>query len=220
MNITYKARQVLKETDRCQNQVHFTCSGKSHIFLNRFFFPPTQDSQLLCWLLLGNTQKICNSAPSFNLLPFVTADIKNYPLPHKAKQATVVWVWNNQLGQYDLCEGTATITFVTFSAQFLPHNAKYKHYIINVITFNHISTTQLPAGSRYFSLLQTAWTRFGTHPTSTLMPTRVSFPGVKLPGYKADNSPPTSTKVRNEWSCILTPRITPSWHVWELYRFA
>jgi hypothetical protein len=34
-----------------------------------------------------------------------------------------------------------------------------------------------------------------------------SFPGIKLLGHKADHSPPSSAKVKNEQSCTSTPSI-------------
>jgi hypothetical protein len=34
---------------------------------------------------------------------------------------------------------------------------------------------------------------------------------VKQPGHEADHTPPSSTEVKNAWSCTSTPN-TPSWH--------
>jgi hypothetical protein len=44
-------------------------------------------------------------------------------------------------------------------------------------------------------------------PASYLMGTRDCFPGLKQPGSEADNSPPSSAKVKNAWSCTSTPPI-------------
>jgi hypothetical protein len=49
------------------------------------------------------------------------------------------------------------------------------------------------------SLLHVVQTGSGAHPTSYLMGTGSSFPGVKWPGRKADHSPPTSAEVKKIW---------------------
>jgi len=48
-----------------------------------------------------HTKKICNSAPSLNLLPFDTADIKNYSLPHKQSKS--------QWFEYEIINTVSTI---------------------------------------------------------------------------------------------------------------
>jgi hypothetical protein len=50
----------------------------------------------------------------------------------------------------------------------------------------------------------------GVHPTSSLMGTGGSFPGIKRPGRKADHGPPTNDKVKKTWIYTSTPH-TPSW---------
>jgi len=47
------------------------------------------------------------------------------------------------------------------------------------------------------------------------MGTRGSFPGGKRPGREANNSPPSSAEVKNEWSSTSTPN-TPSWRDTQL----
>jgi len=47
--------------------------------------------------------------------------------------------------------------------------------------------------------------RFWAHAASYQMGTRVIFPGVKLPGSEADNSPQSNAKVKNVWSYLYHP---------------
>jgi hypothetical protein len=58
-------------------------------------------------------------------------------------------------------------------------------------------TIQIPAGVRDFSLFQNIQTSFGTHPTSYLMGTGVSFPRRKA----------ASAEIKNEWDYAYTPPV-------------
>jgi len=50
--------------------------------------------------------------------------------------------------------------------------------------------------------------------------TRGYFPGVKRPEHEVDYSPPSSAKIKNEWSCTYTLH-TVSWRgQGKLYLFA
>lgn len=48
-------------------------------------------------------------------------------------------------------------------------------------------------------------------PTSCSVGMRGTSPGAKLPEYQPDFSPLSSAKVKNEWSCTITPH-TPLWY--------
>jgi hypothetical protein len=65
----------------------------------------------------------------------------------------------------------------------------------------------LPAGTRNFSPHHRVQTGSGAHPASYSTGTRGSFPGVKRPTREADNSSPSSAKVKNAWNCTSTPAI-------------
>ena len=65
----------------------------------------------------------------------------------------------------------------------------------------------LGKGKGFFSLLQNVQTSCGVHPASCSVVTRVLSLGVKQLGHDVKHSPPSSAKVRNEWSCTLAPCI-------------
>jgi hypothetical protein len=46
----------------------------------------------------------------------------------------------------------------------------------------------------------------GTHPASYPIGTRGFFPGGKRPARKADQSPPSSSEVKNAWNYTFTPQ--------------
>jgi hypothetical protein len=69
------------------------------------------------------------------------------------------------------------------------------------------SWVRIPAGERYCSLLQTVHAGFVAHPASCSVGAEVFFPGVKRPGQEVDHSPPSSAKVKNEWSCTTAPPV-------------
>jgi hypothetical protein len=58
------------------------------------------------------------------------------------------------------------------------------------------STIRFRAEAGNFSLHHCVQNGFGAHPASYPMGTRGSFPGVKRPGCEADQSPPSSTEVK------------------------
>ena len=58
---------------------------------------------------------------------------------------------------------------------------------------------QTPANERDFSRLQNDHNSSGAHPASNSMGTGI-VPKVKKPGRQLNDSPPSSTKVKNEWS--------------------
>jgi len=64
---------------------------------------------------------------------------------------------------------------------------------------------QFPASAWNFSLRHRLQTGSGAHTTSYAMGTRGFFPWVKLPGRKADHSPPYSAEDKNAWTHISTP---------------
>jgi hypothetical protein len=66
---------------------------------------------------------------------------------------------------------------------------------------------RVPAGGGNFSLHHCVQTGAGAHPSSYLIGTRGTFPGVKRPGREADHSPPSSVEVKNAWSYTSTPSI-------------
>jgi hypothetical protein len=53
--------------------------------------------------------------------------------------------------------------------------------------------------------LQIVQTGSGVHPTSYIMGTGGSFPGVKRQGPEADHSTPTSAEVKKMWIYTSTP---------------
>jgi hypothetical protein len=72
-------------------------------------------------------------------------------------------------------------------------------------------------GKRYF-LLHCMQTDSGAHPASYPMGTRVSFPGVKQPGHKADHSPPFGAEVTNIWIYTSTPPFSYVFMTWCLIK--
>jgi hypothetical protein len=70
------------------------------------------------------------------------------------------------------------------------------------------SVVRVPAGTGNFSLHHRVHTGSGAHPASYPMGNRGSFPGegVKRLEHEADHSPPSSSKVKNEWSYTSTPQ--------------
>jgi hypothetical protein len=58
------------------------------------------------------------------------------------------------------------------------------------------SRVRFLAGARNFSLHHRVQNGSGAHAASYPMGTRGSFPGIKRPGHEADNSPPSSAKVK------------------------
>jgi hypothetical protein len=80
---------------------------------------------------------------------------------------------------------------------------------------NMVNTRQLPSNSiqrllrsqpdtRHFSLPQNVQTGSDTHPASYSIGIW-GFPGKKRPGHEVDYSPPSSAKVKNEWSYTSAP---------------
>lgn len=61
----------------------------------------------------------------------------------------------------------------------------------------------IPVRTRDFLLLQTVQTGSGVHPSSYSMGTGVFSRGAQQPGREVD-SPPSSTKIMNEWSYEYT----------------
>jgi len=53
-------------------------------------------------------------------------------------------------------------------------------------------------------------TNSGAHPASDALVPGDFFLVIKRPGHEADSPPPSSVKVKNEWSYI-----SPSWHAEE-----
>jgi hypothetical protein len=69
-----------------------------------------------------------------------------------------------------------------------------------------------------FSLRHRVQTGSGSHPPSCPMGTGGAFPPeVKRPGREANHSPPSSAKIKNEWSYISIP--TYVFMVWCLVRY-
>jgi hypothetical protein len=64
-------------------------------------------------------------------------------------------------------------------------------------------------GARFFAPLKTG---LGAHPASSTMGTG-SLPGVKRPGRGADNPPPPSAEVENEYSYTSAFPVGPGWPV-------
>jgi hypothetical protein len=64
---------------------------------------------------------------------------------------------------------------------------------------------QILAQARELSLLQNIQTGSGTNSASYFKGTRSFFPGAKWPGNEADQSPPSSAKIKNVWSYTTTP---------------
>ena len=58
--------------------------------------------------------------------------------------------------------------------------------------------------------LQNVQTKSGAHSASYSVGTRGSFSWVKQPRHEVNHSPPSSSRVRNEWSCTTTSHICPS----------
>jgi hypothetical protein len=64
----------------------------------------------------------------------------------------------------------------------------------------------------FSSLLQNVHTGSGPHPATYFTGTRVPSLRAMQPGREAHHSPPSSAKVKNEWSYTTTPQHMPSWH--------
>jgi hypothetical protein len=63
-----------------------------------------------------------------------------------------------------------------------------------------------------FSPRHRVQTGSGAHPTSYVMSTECSYPGIKHLGRKGDHLPPSSAEVKNEWSYTSPPLPnTSSW---------
>jgi hypothetical protein len=77
-----------------------------------------------------------------------------------------------------------------------------------------MAVVRFPAEKIDSSLLHSIQTTYGAHPASYTMDISVSFSngrGVKCLGHEADNSPPSSPKVKNSWAIPPLPRKS-SWH--------
>jgi hypothetical protein len=70
------------------------------------------------------------------------------------------------------------------------------------------SGDRIPRERRIFLFSKTAQTAPGAHPASYSIGTGV-LPGLKLLERDTDHSPPSSSQVKNEWSCTSTPPICP-----------
>jgi hypothetical protein len=71
-----------------------------------------------------------------------------------------------------------------------------------------------PAGAKDFSSSLCLQTGSGANPASCTMGTGGPFPGGKArPGRDADQSPPSSAEVENEYELYLLPPQAPPWHV-------
>jgi hypothetical protein len=73
------------------------------------------------------------------------------------------------------------------------------------------SRVRFPEGAGNFSLHHRVQNGSGAHPASYPMGTRCYFPGVKLPGREADNSPPSSVEVKECVELYIHSLNTPSW---------
>ena len=63
---------------------------------------------------------------------------------------------------------------------------------------------RIPAGTRYFSLLQNVQTNSGTHQAPYSIGTWVLSRPVKRPGCEVDHLPLSTAEVKNEWSYTST----------------
>jgi hypothetical protein len=68
------------------------------------------------------------------------------------------------------------------------------------------SRVRFPAGTGNFSLHHRVQNGSGTHPASSPMGTKGSFPEGKAAGREADHSPPSRAEVKNAWSYTSTPQ--------------
>jgi hypothetical protein len=73
------------------------------------------------------------------------------------------------------------------------------------------SRVQFSAGAGNFSFHHRVQNGSGAHPASYTMGTGASALGVKRPGREAENSPPSSAKVKEWVELYLHSPSTPSW---------
>jgi hypothetical protein len=86
--------------------------------------------------------------------------------------------------------------------------ARYTHHLVDIMTrlLAERSTNRIPIRGNIFIPTQKLPDRLWGPPTLLLNGHLRSFPGIKQPEREVDHSPPTSTKVKNEWSYTsITP---------------
>jgi len=113
-------------------------------------------------------------------------------------------------GQVPYCTAGIDIIFIIISSSSSSSSSSsIEIRLIGVVTRLWAGRygVRISAGTKYVSLLQSFHRGSGVHPATFSIGTVVPFPGVKRPARDVDNSHPSSTEVKNEWSYASTSLI-------------
>jgi hypothetical protein len=132
------------------------------------------------------------------------------------------WTARKKMGDITLTGGGYKKCIATqrCDVAFVRHMVLYRESVVDVVARLRAgrSRVRMPAGARYFSLLQKE-TDFGVQPADYSMGTFLSFSWCKEAGVWGWHSPSSRAEFRNEWSYYLLSPCIPLWPAYGQLHF-